>query len=673
MSDIETGVRINISNDGLSGARSTAEVLENIANQADKVNQSFDPKSVNEYNKSFEALSQTLKVVESQRAQQTINPQGQTLNPQNTFSPGEIPGRESSDKITDIIADGIEKTLDTTGMDKFNESMEKILATFEDVATQKKRDNQQERTQRISTKQDNIQKAFSQAGNVITQAGAGNVGGAGTSGLSAIMGMISKNPVMAALTGIGLTGAIVGNKLADQYEQRAVPASRIASLEGTLGTDVTENDKALKEAMQSTVDSVARYGKTYEEGIKAREQFLRSGGKDFDKTDSGAYSLFYGSDMGQLSAFEGQTQRYGQEKGLQTTRALLESQDLGAGQFDEVMGGIQDTFSSFLSRGIIKPLEEIAQNQEFFSRAGDTFKGALGSQRLQGMNQVVAGAGRLGSQDDIFTYRAAQELAGDGGIWDTRKELEQGLTPELFQGLIKQYEELGLNQEQQMIKFSDYFGIGATATEELFGLKDQDIDGGRFNTLMGQTLSTGAGKSTVTGAIENQETIKQDIVSSLGESAFATRATIVETGAKIVSSIDNWAEQRDDQLNDAVNKELDSNPLLKRERNAYLEESTKSVSKQFGDDFILSMANSRARKGVSNIYSKVQSAQEFGVGSGEIFEALNETYKGFTSKKSEGGREISKGETYVLETLLKSLITETKRNTEAVLAPTEVE
>lgn len=591
MSDIETGVKINITNDGLSGAKATSDVLENIANQADKVNQA----------------------------------------------------------------------LDSQGLDNFNKSLENIGDTFKQITETRLRDNQQQQIQsQQQQRMSGFNKVFSQAGNAIVQAGSGDVGGAGTSGLSSIMGLISKNPALAVLGGIGLTGAIVGNKLAEQYGERAKPASRLAALEGTLGTSIAENDKALQRAMQDTVDSVAQYGKTYEEGTRAREQFLRSGGRNFDKTGAGAYSLFYGSDMGQLAAFEGQTQRYGQEGGLQTTRALLESQGLGPGQYDEVLGGLQDTFSSFLSRGIIKPLEEIAQSQEFFSRAGDTFKGALGSQRLQGMNQVITGAGRLGSQDDIFAYRAAQEMT-DGGIWETRKQLEQGLTPEMFKGLIQQYEEFGLNQEQQMIKFSDYFGLGATATEKLFNLKDQDIETGKFRSLMDQQLPSGAGKSTITGYNEDVENITQDIASTLGETAYETRATIVETGAKIVSSIDNWVDQREAKKEEArwtPEKEV---------------EFKEKIDKREAEDFYKNIMFSPEVPGSERMLGKIEAAYKAGVSVEDVYESIGGIYKKSLEEGSELGTSIGTYETMTMENLLRTLIEETKKNTEAVLAPIEVE
>lgn len=442
--------------------------------------------------------------------------------------------RKIADELKEVgkSADAVNESFDNRHLDTYNNKLTEISESYSKLNRELTRHHQSQES-RVSS----VNRAFSQAGGAVMQTAGGNVAGGVLSGAGGLTKLATGvfGTAGGVIAGLGMATGMAGNKLADMYQQRAGSAQRLAALQDDENwfDDIATNSQLLRDAMKNTTDYVTRFGKTYEEGAAANEQFLRAGGKNFEGTRAAEYSLAYGANLGNLSQFGGMTQRYGQTDALDKTWALLRTQGLGAGQFEEVMGGIQDTFTAALSRGVVRSLDDITRSQEFFSRAGVTFQGGLGAQRLQGLNQGVAGAAGLQSESDIFLYRAAQRITG-GDMIETKKLMERGLSPELFKGLMGEFETFGYGRTESILQLSKMFGISTTASEQLFDIRDEPVTSTELQNRTAKGMAKGVGVTRETEYQRIIESIKQTLVGGMGGGAFDVRAGVVGAGETIL-------------------------------------------------------------------------------------------------------------------------------------------
>jgi len=566
--------------------------------------------------------------------------------------------RRISDELDGIArsADGVNSAFDSRILDEYDKKLTQIGESYSKLNNQVGR---QEQAQSARSRQ--IVGLTNAAGTSITSAGRGDVAGAGLAagkGLSTLLG----GPA-ALVTGIGLAGGVATNALANQYEERAGYSNKIAAMQDKYFTDIDENTEALRGTMQQTTDAVAKYGKTFEEGSRAQEQFIRAGGTDFSGSRAGAYSMAYGADFSNLAQFAGTTQRYGQTGGLDVTRALMRSQGIAPGQFEEVMGGIQDTFSASLSRGIVRSVQDIARSQEFFSRAGVTFQGGLGAQRLQGMNQAVSGAAGLNNQSDLFLYRAAAGISG-GGLLETRKLMEQGLTPELFQGLMGEFDRFGYGKTESVMQLSKMFGISTTSAEEMYNLRGQTGSNQALEQMMAGGMAEGVGATRESEYVRNVQNIKQALGGELGGKAFDVRAGAVGVGADLIKGFQNMFTNVDSMNVDIL-------------KIAGVEGRTRGIGLERAVTFEdLESSLTRKQRGVSiksPLLKQIEEAMSGGVSQEAIMNAMGGSLLEFTEGSSETGSKISGSERAVLARLLEELLEATKKQTDAILEPIEVE
>ena len=542
-------------------------------------------------------------------------------------------------------ADDINSALDPRMLDEYNKKLTEIGEAYSKLDRgMKLRDQYQAQNVRQMTNM------IQGVGGSLVQAGRGDVAGGMLTGVKSLAGMAGKIVGPAALAVAGLTAG--GSKLADIYGERAGPAGIIARLEGAMGTDIEANTVALREAMKSTVDSVAKFGKTYEEGARARETFLRAGGTNFTGSGAAAYSLAMGADFGALASFTGMGQRYGQTGGLDVVNALMGAQGLGPGQFGEVMGGLQDTFTSFLSKGITRSMEDIGISQEYFGRLGPAWQGALGAQRLQGMDQAVAGAAGLQQQSDLFLYRAAAGITAKtgGGLIETRMLMERGLTPELFQGLMGQFGEMGFGREETIAQLAKTLKISTTAANALYGLS---MGGEVSREGLREALKEGQGVTTETRYGETIEGIKQ-WVAEIGAGFYDLRADAIDGTIKIFKTlIDAGAN-----ASNAFNEFADTLRGTPGGLGAY------SVNQRY-TTFKAGVEKNKGIRGVSDFLAMLEVAEAAGVSQADIFAQITRPYN--LARAGDARRSmLDPMELADLGKLLQELIIETKETTKAV-------
>lgn len=425
-------------------------------------------------------------------------------------------------------ADVINESLDPKVLDDYNRKLTEIGENYSRI-----RNNQ--RNQAMSA-----QRAVSQVGGAVNTGlsqtmASGDVVGGAIGGAKGLGGLLTGLGPLGAAAGLAIGGLGVANMGANYYFGRSEPARRLAGMQGLYGFDPAENSERLRNTMNRVIDQVAEYGHTYEQGTQAVQGFLLAGGTNFESTRAAQYSAAYGVDLNQTMAFEGGGQRFGENRGLQATRALVHGQGLLPSMFGEMMQGLNESFQQTLSMGIVRGFDDIARSQMYFSGAGQTWTGALGQQRVAQMDQAVRGAAGLGNQSDIFMYRAASQLGG-GGLLETRKMLEQGMTPELFQGVRGQLERYGYGRTESILQMSRMFGLSTTAAEDLYDMRGASQ--AEFNELLKGDLAPPVGQTTETEYIGSVEGIKQ-AVGNVGATLFDTKQNIAETGEKLVKFMES--------------------------------------------------------------------------------------------------------------------------------------
>jgi len=575
------------------------------------------------------------------------------------------PARKIANEFDSVAkgAEGINSALDPRVLDEYNQKLNQIGESYSQLRNKQNGQDQQQsaRTNQLRSAVGGVGSGLSSG---LTQGSAGNVGGGAVSAAGGLSGLISGLGIPGMVVTAALGGAVITNKLADTYKSRAIPAQRLAGLTDQLSTDFGENTNALRAAMASTVESVSKYGKTYEEGIAAQETFFRAGGSNFDASRAGAYSMAGRGDMSRLSAFSGLTQRYGQTGALDAIEGLKRTQGLGNAQYEELMGGVQDIFSSYLSQGIIKDIPEITKGLGFFGQAGATFQGGLGAQKMMQMNQSVAGAAGLQSQEDFISWRAAQSLTGGGGVWETRKELEKGMTPEFFKSLMSQYEELGYDKEMTMMALQDRFsGLSSTAVENLYGLKGKDITAADI-----EGVEEGTGESVVTGVISDEQRIVQTLNEMFGQGALDAKAKVLGLSGGALEGLQKF-------LSGETGMGMDVESI--HVQDFVVEGRTRGIG--MGDSMGFSgimEALTTTKRGItikSSLADDIAEAKERGLTEDQIAEGIGPAVKRATQGDSPGGSKITASEMSDISVILADVLEAIKDTAVAVREDVDLE
>lgn len=564
-----------------------------------------------------------------------------------------VNARRISDELQGVArsADNINSALDSRVLEEYDRKLTEIGESYSKL--------QQKQRSQSRTQSQQFQQMVSSAGTSLSQAGRGDVGGAALSagkGLSGIASLLGGPATL--LAGLGLAGGVATNALAGQYEERSNVAGRIAALQGEFATDLEENTRALRSAMASTVKSVSKYGITYEEGAKAQESFLKAGGTDFDRSRAGAFAMAGRGQIGNLAATAGLFQRYGQTGVLDTAENLRRAQGLGVGQYEELLNGIQSAFSSALSRGVIRDPNEIARTQAFMARGGQTFQGALGAQRIEGMNQAVSGAAGLQNQSDLFLYRAAQGLTKGKSLLETKMLMEQGMSPDILKGLIGEFKRFGYGETESVLQLSRMFGLSTREAKNIYGM---DLTGVTQEDLAAYGgLPEGTGRRVETEYISDVENLRQAVAGVLGAEAFDLRASVVGATDELLKSISDFFKGPNLDT-------IKTNEIVVTGR-------TRGIGQDMTFGQLLDPLTTRARgvTTVSPLLKQIGEAKNSGLSEDQILEAIGPSMKTYTGGGSAGGSRLTGAETSDLSRLLQELIESNKDVAAAVRAPIEV-
>lgn len=468
------------------------------------------------------------------------------------------------------------------------DKLDKTLQKLDDVM-QKQSQSGKRQVQEFEIQSRNVQQTINQVGSSVQQVGKGDVVGGGASLAQAGVGkaLMAAGPAGAIVA--GAVAAIIGaNKLSEVYEGRMGYGMQVAAVMGEYTENIRDNSELIRNAMKDTTHAVAEYGKTFEEGSQAAREFMVAGGKsqDYQRAilDAAHYSTAYGADMMQAARFQGIVGRYGAgNTPLDVVNGLMQSQGYGSWAYDELLSGMETIFTGALSGGVVKNIVDIAQAQEFFGRAGEQYRGALGANFIQNMDQQVAAAANLGKQEDIFLYRAASSLVGGDPI-KARLLLEEGFSGargvELYQAYMGQLGRFTNNDPNTMMSLI-HEGLGTNWHQAvaLYGLKDRGMELNEEDFK--KQLAHNLGRSVESDYLGDVEEIKS-LVSAIGSDTFDIKSAIVHGAAKKASEAEseiilskNEADYRTDQQAENIKKPYKGLDYLDIEQAFYYSEGSR--------------------------------------------------------------------------------------------------
>jgi hypothetical protein len=433
--------------------------------------------------------------------------------------------RRVAESLAEITrrAEELNSSLDPDKLDKTFQKLNEL--------SQKQSKIGQRENQEFAIQGRNVQQTINQISSGATQAGKGDVIGGGGNATLGLLSMAKGAGAAGIIGGVALAAVLGANKFSEVYEGRMGYGMQVAAVMGEYTDNIRQNSELIRNAMKDITHAVSEYGKTFEEGAEAAKAFMIAGGasSNYQRAilDASHYSTAYGADFIKLSQFQGTVERYGGGTlPLDIINGVLQAQGLKGGQYDELLSGMESIFTNALSGGIVKNIVDIAQAQEFFGRAGDQYKGAMGANFIQTLDQSVAAATNLGKQEDVFLYRAASGMRG-GNFIETMKLLEEGFSGEGGVDLFKRYMEqlrqfTGGDTETILKLMTSGLGIDYHQAEALYNLSGKAFT----EEELRKTLPHDYGRSMESEYTKDLEQIKS-YLSSLASNTFDIKAGLI--------------------------------------------------------------------------------------------------------------------------------------------------
>jgi hypothetical protein len=322
-----------------------------------------------------------------------------------------------------------------------------------------------------------------EVGRVATDLGEGDVMAATGDILSSTSKMVEKLPkVVGEILLVGGATAIALNAVEMQYEKHLKGLAELTSSMSSFGRNFGGT-------MNMISNTASKYGYTLEEGMSVYRKLAEIGGasltskgerRELEKSALNVemYGRAYGKSPSELARFEAMGMRFGwAENMLGLGGAVTKASGLKEGQFMEALEGLADIIQAGVARGVEVGADEAAQSLAWLSQAGPMFKGQYGVEQYKKMEGVAIGAAKLGREEDVIMWRAAQSLeqdemrkkgeAGTASRSQITKRLQRGMTPELF----GKYREMltGLIGDKDLIQqtMEEYFGWTAETSERM--------------------------------------------------------------------------------------------------------------------------------------------------------------------------------------------------------------
>lgn len=478
-------------------------------------------------------------------------------------------GEEAGEKI--------QKAFDTTGMqsqfDRFADKMDKVFGKERELKIKnlelrnqgmEQRLNQPTREQtRTGSGKERDPDAMAPGRTVgrvgSALAGMGDTGNpmpAAGNVLEGVSGMVSKaGPVGMAIAAVGALAAgtaMVVDALSKQYEQFVPTIMDTTAAFGDLKKSAKDNSETFRDSLQAATKSANAFGYSIEQGLEVRKGLGKGGigsGAAGGLSDSiFAYARGFGVDPGSLVGTQVMGSRYKQGNVLGMAAGGVAASGMGAGRYDEYLQAMAGTFEASLSKGVVKGFGEISSTMNFFSKLGDTWKGQLGSQRINQLSGSFEGATSLQKETDVLMYRAAQDVVKKSGggktgsYLDTMTMMERGMTPELFRAYGDQLRKTtGGNQLDMVEMTKESFGTNYTTAIDLVKAMDDlsHMTDDEIKALL-KTAEPPKADSAEMQLLKAEGDLRSSIV-SLGTGVIDLKLQLITSGAQVVNALSDFA------------------------------------------------------------------------------------------------------------------------------------
>lgn len=385
-------------------------------------------------------------------------------------------------------------------------------------------------------------------GQTLSQIGqSGDAMGAGADALGSLSGVVSKlGPVGMGIAAVGTVvagTAVVVDALSKQYENFLPAVMDTTAAMGDLKDNMYDTSASFRENMKAAGESANKFGYDLDQGLAIFQALAKggiSGGRVAgESTELMSYARGFGVSPGNLTNAQILANRYSQGNVLGLAAGGTQMSGIGAGRYEEYLTALTGTFEEALSRGVVKGFDEISATMNFFSGLGETWKGALGQQRIQQLNQSFTGATSLQSESDVLMYRAAGQVAGSRGggtgtYLDAMLELEKGITPELFKAFGEQVESMtGGNRLDMVEMFREAFNTNyQTSLDLIDAYFNKNISQDKLTRISGAPSAD----SIEQQLIQAQNDLKMEII-ELGASVIDAKRGVLEAAHTVVDGL----------------------------------------------------------------------------------------------------------------------------------------
>ncbi len=322
------------------------------------------------------------------------------------------------------------------------------------------------------------------AGNVGGKLGQGEVLGATSDVAGKLQDVIGAAGPIGMVIGTLAGAFLVIDQLSKAYEANMEQVMSLTSQFGKLGATAADTSKTFGNVSHEMAAAGAEFGYGLEKVAPLMDTMSKSGlgyGTALGETRNiFGYARGFGMDEGLLAQYTATGRRFGMGGNIIGAGAGAADQSgLTPGRYNEFFQATLDVFEEGLSRGIVKGFGDIQHTQAWLSQGGEIFRGQTGLHMYKRLESAVTGSTGLGSESDAIMFRAAQRVVErrsgrEGKEWsyvDVMKELEQGLSEDLFEEVKGIVGEMTTSTNEQIELFRQLFNVNYSTAERLMGLK----------------------------------------------------------------------------------------------------------------------------------------------------------------------------------------------------------
>jgi hypothetical protein len=454
--------------------------------------------------------------------------------------------------------------------DKFTEKIDKLYETKYGKERELKVQNMELRNQTLQKRLDepggrtNAGQAGASGallpGQMVGRIGSG-LGQMGSSGnampvaedaLSSLSGIVSKaGPFGMVIGGIAALAAGTGmviDALSKQYEAFVPAIMDTTAAFGDFKDNLYDNTANFRESLNAAAQSANEFGYSVEQGMEIFQGLGRGGmSKEEAKGSSSkifSYARGFGVGPSELLNPQVLASRYGQENVLGLAAGGIQMSGMSEGRYGEYLQAMVSTFEEGLSKGVVKGFTEISGTMNFFSKLGETWKGQLGTARINQMSSSFSQATDLQKETDVLMYRAARDMmdkktGGKADYLDVMKEMEKGVTPDLFKAFGTQLQEItGGNRFDMVELMKSSMGTNYTtaidlvdALSNLSSLTDEEIKA--------KIAEAPKAKSQEMQLIKAANDLRMQMV-TLGENMTEAKGGVLKASGDMLKGIEGW-------------------------------------------------------------------------------------------------------------------------------------